>query len=74
MLMVSNKNYGLRNKRVTIFLSGHPKSEGTIGASVYIGFGHYGINNGAGFHTSVKDAKRIREELDKAIKTAQRGE
>lgn len=70
-IYVSNKNHGKRNPRVPVVITGHSGLEGTIGPTVWLGFGPSGISQGVGFHTTVSDAKKVRHELDKAIKEAE---
>ena len=68
---VSNKNGGKKNPRVPVIISGQNGGEGTIGPSVWLGIGPSGVYQGAGFHTSIADAKRLKQMLDEAISMAE---
>jgi hypothetical protein len=71
-IYISNRNMGKRNPRVPVVISGQSGEGVSIGPTVWVGFGPSGIYQGVGFHTTVADAKRIRQELDKAITIAER--
>ena len=68
----SNRNMGRRNPRVSVNISGQDGAEAEIGPTVWLSFGNSGIYQGAGFHTTVADAKRIRAAMNDAIKVAER--
>lgn len=70
-IYVSNRNGGKRNPRVPVVISGQNGSEGSIGPTVWLGFGPSGVYQGVGFHTTVADAKMLKRELDKAIEVAE---
>ena len=70
----SNRNGGKRNPRAPVVVSGQDGGGATIGPTVWLGIGPSGVYQGVGFHTTVKDAKIIRQQLDEAIKIAEKGE
>lgn len=70
-IYVSNRNGGKRNPKVPVMISGQSVAEGTIGPTVWLGFGNMGIYQGVGFHTTISDAKKLKLALEDAIKIAE---
>jgi len=70
-IYVTHKNGGKKNPRVPVVISGQDGGEGTIGPTVWLGIGPSGVYQGAGFHTSITDAKKLKQALDHAIAVAE---